>query len=165
MFKRNKIKIIKDLYLDKPLQECKNVELDFFDREGYQLNGLEKEYHAVNEVSIHTEDRMARRVSDDALNVVLQHWYTQIEDHPNIFIDHAHILHRFGFAGEAREQLINEAIEHPKLYITVNIEGFNLQKIDFCLDDKEPSNHLSVGETFFCKLFTEYKVKIKLLKQ
>ena len=40
MFKRNKIKIIKDLYLDKPLQECKNVELDFFDREGYQLNGL-----------------------------------------------------------------------------------------------------------------------------
>ena len=50
-------------------------------------------------------------------------------------------------------------------YIPVNIEGFNLQKIDFCLDDKEPSNHLSVGETFFCKLFTEYKVKIKLLKQ
>ena len=122
MFKRNKIKIIKDLYLDKPLQECKNVELDFFDREGYQLNGLEKEYHAVNEVSIHTEDRMARRVSDDALNVVLQHWYTQIEDHPNIFIDHAHILHRFGFAGEAREQLINEAIENPKLYKMVHIK-------------------------------------------
>ena len=104
MFKRNKIKIIKDLYLDKPLQKWDDWELDFFDREGYQLNGLEKEYHAVNEVSIHTEDRMARRVSDDALNVVLQHWYTQIEDHPNIFIDHAHILHRFGFAGEAREQ-------------------------------------------------------------
>ena len=122
MFKKNKIKIIEDLYLDKPLQKCDDWNLDFFDREGYQLNRIEKEFHAVNEVSIHTEDRMARRVSDDALNVVLQHWYTQIEDHPNIFIDHAHILHRFGFKGEALDQLINESNTHPKLNKMVHIK-------------------------------------------
>ena len=70
---------------------------------------------------------MARRVSDDALNVVLQHWYTQIEDHPNIFIDHAHILHRFGFAGEAREQLIKGEYTHP----------------DFIKDFKKPGDDIS----------------------
>ena len=86
LFQRNKTKIIKDLWLKKPIEEYTvDWELDFFDREGYQLNSIEKEYHAVNEVNIHTEDRMARRVSDDALNVVLQHWYEQVEHHPNIF--------------------------------------------------------------------------------
>ena len=88
MFQKNNVKIIKDLLLTKPLPESHtDWELDFFDREGYQLNGIEKAYHAINEVNIHTEDRMARRVSDDALNVVLQHWFTQEKEHPNIFID------------------------------------------------------------------------------
>ena len=58
---------------------------------------------------------MARRVSDDALNVVLQHWFTQEEEHPNIFIDHAHILHRFGFSGDALDQLEKESLTNPKL--------------------------------------------------
>ena len=49
-------------------------------------------------------------------------------------------------------------------YVPVNIEVFNSQKINFYLDDKRPSNHLSIGETFFSKLFSEYEVKIKLLK-
>ena len=116
LFQRNDTKVIKDLWLKKPIDEYAiDWELDFFDREGYQLNSIEKEYHAVNEVNIHSEDRMARRVSDDALNVVLQHWYEQVEEHPNIFIDHAHILHRFGFAGKARTQLVNRAKQHPKL--------------------------------------------------
>ncbi len=116
MFQRNNIKIIKDLWLKKPVEESSvNWELDFFDREGYQLNAIEKEYHAVNDITIHTEDRMARRVSDDALNVVLQHWYTQVEKHPNIFIDHAHILHRFGFADDAQDQLVRHAQSYPKL--------------------------------------------------
>ena len=90
MFKKNKIKIIKDLHLTTPVYYGDiNWDLDFFDREGYQLNAIEKIFHAKNNVSVHTEDRMARRVSDDALDVVLQHWFTQSIDHPNIFIDHA----------------------------------------------------------------------------
>ena len=115
LFQKNNIKIIKDLLLDKPLQEWNDWNLDFFDREGYQLNKIEKAFHEVNDVFIHTEDRMARRVSENSLDVVLQHWFTQIKDHPNIFIDHAHILHRFGFAGDALDQLINESNVYPKL--------------------------------------------------
>ena len=56
MFKANDVKIIKDLRLEKPLQEWNDWDLDFFDREGYQLNKIEKAYHAVNDVNIHTED-------------------------------------------------------------------------------------------------------------
>jgi len=115
LFKANDVKIIKDLRLEKPLQEWNDWNLDFFDREGYQLNKIEKAYHEVNDVFIHTEDRMARRVSENSLDVVLQHWFTQIKEHPNIFIDHAHILHRFGFAGDALDQLINESNIYPKL--------------------------------------------------
>ena len=115
LFQKNDIKIIKDLYLEEPLQEWNDWNLDFFDREGYQLNKIEKAYHEVNDVFIHTEDRMARRVSENSLDVVLQHWFKQIKPHPHIFIDHAHILHRFGFAGAALDQLINESNIYPKL--------------------------------------------------
>lgn len=116
MFQKNNVKIIKDLLLTKPLPEShKDWNLDFFDREGYQLNSIEKSYHAINEVNIHTEDRMARRVSDDALNVVLQHWFEQTKEHANIFIDHAHILHRFGFGGDALDQLEAQSLINPKL--------------------------------------------------
>jgi len=77
----------------------------------------------------------------------------------------------FGHLNDFEARKIGETLDKNKTipwevwrYIPVNIEVFNLQKIDFCLDDKGPSNHLSIGVTFFCKLFSEYKVKIKLLK-
>ena len=112
MFKRKKIKIIKDLYLDKPLQESNNQDLDFFDREGYQLNSLEKAYHKINKVSVHTEDRMARRVSDDALNVVLQHWYTQNKPHPNIFIDHDGTRYVIGEDKQTSFDLVKKVLDN-----------------------------------------------------
>lgn len=132
MFKRQETRIIKDLYLRAPIHESADWDLDFFDREGYQLNALEKEYHMENRISLHTEDRMARRVSDNALNAVLQHWYVQTKEHPNIFIDHAHILHRFGFAGNALHQLTNISAEYPKLQKMINIKP--KYGLDFAID-------------------------------
>ena len=132
MFKRQETRIIKDLYLRAPIHEAADWDLDFFDREGYQLNALEKEYHMENRISLHTEDRMARRVSDDALNAVLQHWYVQTKQHPNIFIDHAHILHRFGFADHALHQLTNMSEEYPKLQKMINIKP--KYGLDFAID-------------------------------
>ena len=132
MFKRQETRIIKDLYLRAPIHEATDWDLDFFDREGYQLNALEKEYHMENRISLHTEDRMARRVSDNALNAVLQHWYVQTKEHPNIFIDHAHILHRFGFADNALHQLTNISAEYPKLQKMINIKP--KYGLDFAID-------------------------------
>ena len=48
MFERQEIHIIDDLYLRTPIPEATDWDLDFFDREGYQLNSIEKEYHQEN---------------------------------------------------------------------------------------------------------------------
>ena len=43
MFKKNDYTVVKDLYLDKPAAgEVKWTE-SFFDREGYELNAIEKD--------------------------------------------------------------------------------------------------------------------------
>ena len=160
LFQKNDIKIIKDLLLDKPLQKWDDWNLDFFDREGYQLNKIEKAYHEVNDVFIHTEDRMARRVSENSLDVVLQHWFTQIKDHPNIFIDHAHILHRFGFAGDALDQLINESNIYPKLNKLV----FTKPKygLDFAIDWIDNGQ---VIEMFHIELLANTFIDFKYMNQ
>jgi len=132
MFERQEIHIINDLYLRTPIHESTDWDLDFFDREGYQLNSIEKEYHQENRISLHIENRMARRVSDNALNAVLQHWYVQKEDHPNIFIDHAHILHRFGFKDNALHQLHNMSKEYPKLQKMIKTKP--KYGLDFAID-------------------------------
>ena len=44
MFKKNDYTVLKDLYLDKPAAgEVKWTE-SFFDREGYELNAIEKSF-------------------------------------------------------------------------------------------------------------------------
>ena len=77
----------------------------------------------------------------------------------------------FGYLNDLEARKTGEILDKNKSipwevwrYIPVNIKVFNLQKIDFCLDDKRPSNHLSIGETFICKLLSKYDVKIKFLK-
>lgn len=132
MFKLQDIDIVENLYLGKKINDTTNWELDFFDREGYQLNTLEKLYHIENKVDIYTQDRMARRVSNDALNAVMQHWYIQNQEHPNIFIDHAHILHRFAFEGEALNQLVEMSEQYPKLQKMIKIKP--KYGLDFAID-------------------------------
>ncbi len=135
LFKSNQPEIIDDLYLGQPIDNDSVLfenDLDFFDREGYQLNTIEKTFHEQNKVNFYSENRMARRVSDDALNVVLQHWFTQVEEHPQIFMDHSHILHRFGFEGEAKEQIKKYAEKFPKLWKMYHIQP--KYGIDFCFD-------------------------------
>jgi hypothetical protein len=135
MFKSKKPELIKNLFLTHPIADetvFLGKELDFFDREGYQLNGIEKIFHEENKVNFHSENRMARRVSDDALNVVLQHWFEQVEQHPNIFMDHSHILHRFGFDGAALEQIGRHARKQPTLWKMFHIKP--KYGLDFCFD-------------------------------
>ena len=135
MFQSTHPSLIEDLYLTHPIKDesiFADTELDFFDREGYQLNTIEKVFHEENKVNFYSENRMARRVSDDALNVVLQHWFEQVEEHPNIYIDHSHVLHRFGFDGEARAQIKRHAEKHPKLWKMYHIKP--KYGIDFCFD-------------------------------
>lgn len=132
MFKRQPTNIVENLYLDKKIDDANDWQLDFFDREGYQLNSIEKIYHMQNNIDLFTQDRIARRVSSNALDAVMQHWYTQAVDHPHIFIDHAHILHRFAFTGEALDQLKQKAEVYPKLQKMINIKP--KYGLDFAID-------------------------------
>lgn len=122
MFKKNHYTILDNLYLEKST----NVDLEwnesFFDREGYELNSIEKAFYSSNSVPVLVEERQTRRVPDDALKVQLQHWYSETNLHPNLLIDHAHILHRLAYKGEALEQIKKKAKEYPHLWRMVHMK-------------------------------------------
>lgn len=122
MFKKNNYTVLENLYLDSPTLADVKWNESFFDREGYELNAIEKEFYSSNEIPVLVEERQTRRVPDDALKVQLQHWYSEINSHPNLLIDHAHILHRLAYKGEALEQIKQKAKEHPHLWRMVHMK-------------------------------------------
>jgi len=122
MFKKNHYTILDDLYLENSTNVDIKWNESFFDREGYELNSIEKEFYSANSVPVLVEERQTRRVPDDALKVQLQHWYSEIDTHPNLLIDHAHILHRLAYKGEALEQIKEKAKEYPHLWRMVHMK-------------------------------------------
>jgi len=122
MFQKNDYKVLEDLYLDTPTAAEVKWNESFFDREGYELNAIEKEFYCANKIPIIVEERQTRRVPDDALKVQLQHWYSEKQPHPNLLIDHAHILHRLAYKGEALEMIKQKAKEYPHLWRMVHMK-------------------------------------------
>mgnify|MGYP001226253004 CR=1 FL=1 len=122
MFQKNNYTIVKDLYIRKAAKADIPWNEKFLDREGYELNAIEKALYSENEIPVLVEDRQTRRVPDDALKVQLQHWYEEKEPHPNILIDHAHILHRLAYKDDALEQLKEKAKEYPHLWRMVHLK-------------------------------------------
>ena len=72
MFKKNHYTILDDLYLENSTNVDIKWNESFFDREGYELNSIEKEFYSANSVPVLVEERQTRRVPDDALKVQLQ---------------------------------------------------------------------------------------------
>ena len=122
MFKKNNYTLIEDLYISNPVTGNIPWNEKFLDREGYELNAIEKAFYSENHISVLVEDRQTRRVPDNALKVQLQHWYEEKTPHPNILIDHAHILHRLAYTGEALEQLKEKAKDYPHLWRMVHLK-------------------------------------------
>ena len=56
----------------------------------------------------------------------------QIEQHPNLFLDHAHVNVRYAYEGELKEQIEKHAQKNPRLYKLLNIKPKYM--VDFCLD-------------------------------
>ena len=67
MFKKNEYTILKDLYIGKSIETDALWEEKFLDREGYELNSIEKELYSVNEIPVLVKDRQTRRVPDLSL--------------------------------------------------------------------------------------------------
>jgi hypothetical protein len=142
MFKKNKYTILKDLYIGKAIETDAFWGEKFLDREGYELNSIEKELYSANEIPVIVKNRQTRRVPDNALKVQLQEWYSEIKPHPNILIDHAHILHRLAYKDEALDQLKEKAKQYPHLWRMVHLKP--KYGADFAIDWVEETQAIEI---------------------
>ena len=101
---------------------------DFFDRIGYELTFIEGEYHKHSQIPGHI--LVPGRPTD--ASACFQDWMSQTKSHPNIFLDHCHLNTRYGYAGDALDQLKRMAIKNPRLTKLINIKPKYMA--DFCID-------------------------------
>mgnify|MGYP003951869567 CR=1 FL=1 len=144
------------------LNHFKRFKNKLFSMPGKTLGGCKFCYRKKTIILVRwTNQKIEKKIMPPLGNLIFDNRW-EVFSKKNIVIGHLNDL-------EARK--IKKILDKNKTipwevwrYVPVNIEVFNSQKINFYLDDKRPSNHLSIGETFFSKLFSEYEVKIKLLK-
>ena len=119
-------------YITKPLEDEsvfeKMVIPDFFDRIGYELTYVEGEYHKQSNIPGHI--LVPGRPTD--ASACFQDWMSQDTPHPHIFLDHCHLNTRYGYAGEALEQLKQFAKNNKRLQKLINIKPKYMA--DFCID-------------------------------
>lgn len=119
-------------YITQPLQDLsifKKTKIpEFFDRFGYELTYIESEFHKHSNIKGHV---LVPGSPTDAA-ACIQDWIVQIEKHPNLYIDHAHVNVRYAYDGLAKEQIAEQAIKNPRLSKLLNIRPKYM--VDFCLD-------------------------------
>ena len=96
MFTRIDVPLVQDPTCTKPLAFTPNQEdFRYYDKDGFELCQAELRYYELE----------GHPVGQPILNHRLwqEEWLTI--DHPTLLLDHAMILHRCSFEGEAREQL------------------------------------------------------------
>jgi hypothetical protein len=119
-------------YLYEPIKDVSVFERlyypEFFDRIGYELTYIESLYHKAN--GIDTLVLVPGSTTDASANI--QDWFEQSKPHPNIFLDHAHVLVRYSYVGNAYNQIKKYSEKYPRLRKLLNIKpklGY-----DFCID-------------------------------
>ena len=101
---------------------------EFFDRIGYELTYIESLYHKANNIS--NLVLVPGSTTDASANI--QDWFEQTEIHPNIYLDHCHVVTRFAYEGDAKEQILKYSEIYPRLRKLLQIKpkfGY-----DFCID-------------------------------
>jgi len=90
-----------------PSESLNNSKCLFYDKDGFELTDLEKEYYSFNGYSNYLKNYLN--------HVCFQEQWFELEPNSNFILDHSLILHRCSFKGEAREQLIHNLKQLPKL--------------------------------------------------
>jgi len=136
MFTPNTIVLPEGLLLTQPIQNEDTLltcQLTQFDREGYELLPIEQEYYKANNINLHTEQVFALESgSTEGWQASLQKWFIQEEEHSKYRLDHSFCVMRYGFDGEAKEQLKRLSKFRPELKKLLNI--IPKWGTDFCVD-------------------------------
>ena len=115
-----------EAYITEPIDESlMGTSMQYFDKDGYELNKLEQLYYERNKVN----------VSEKHLYHTANHvwWIIAEEDRKTgPVLDHSLINTRWAYAGEAREQIIDHLPNNPLLKKLLDIKP--KYGIDFSLD-------------------------------
>lgn len=123
MFRITDNKFEKNLVITKPIDESafslENIQ--YFDSDGFELSSLEVEYYKANGIEL-----------VDCLNHInnQRDWIKWAGK--DFFVDHSTILQRFGFGGEAREQIEKFKSQFPQLNKYLRLKP--KWGLDFCLE-------------------------------
>ncbi len=105
--------------------------INYFDKDGFELSFLEQEYYREHGIP---------------LTNILNHRSNHLEwiggGDERFYIDHSSISQRWGFAGEAREQLDNHRSKFPQLVKYLNLKP--KWGIDFALEFYDNQQFLEV---------------------
>lgn len=138
-------------WLSEPLDSLEPIlhaDLKGFDRKGFNLIDLEKEYYKKNEVELVSSESTYTEINFHNHWPLVQPWFT-ISNHPNIFVNKANLYTRYGFSGRARyemEKIQKHKIEISRLMSIFPYWGFEIQ-IDW-IDGTESYEILNVYKIY-----------------
>lgn len=137
LFRANLIDVPLNPVLTKPIENAElltTCQLTQFDREGYELLPIEQEYYKSNNVALHTEKVLGHESGNsNEWKAFVQKWFEQTPSTPDYLkLDHSFCVVRYGFDGEAKEQIKECAQYRPELNKLLNIRS--KYGADFCVD-------------------------------
>lgn len=105
------------------LEPILKADLTNFNRTGFDISELEKEYYKKNEVELIPSDTTFTEINFHNHWPLKQPWFT-LSKHPNIFVNKANLYTRYGFSGRARYELEKILFHKPEVARILSISPY-----------------------------------------
>jgi hypothetical protein len=115
MIQFNEITLPLDITISEPIDYVDLLLKPFdFDREGFSLSKLEKEYYEANGFMLNFHDEFDKEINLDGYYSPTEPWVKCV-DHVFLYVDHSYILYKCQFVGKALEQVLEYSKKNPQL--------------------------------------------------